>query len=85
MTQRRDIHGARSKNQNTDRGRDRSKEGKVSLKSKMKRCTGGRSAKSERKRIPDSWSSKEERSILMTFIAPTHFLKDLFVRDQRFV
>ena len=35
---------------------------KVSLKSKMKRCTGGRSTESERKRITDSWSSKEERS-----------------------
>src|SRR2546425_10003271 len=36
---------------------------KVSLKSGMKRCTGGRSTESERKRIPDSRSSKEERSM----------------------
>src|SRR6184192_1817929 len=48
--------------QNTDRGRGRSKGEKVSLKSTMKRCTGGRSTESERKRIPDSWSNKEERS-----------------------
>ena len=34
----------------------------MSLKSGMKRCTGGRSTKSEKKRIPDSCSSKEERS-----------------------
>ena len=34
----------------------------MSLKSGMKRCNGGRSAESERKRIPDSWSSKEKRS-----------------------
>src|SRR5437899_9752510 len=52
----------RVKIQNTDRGRGRSKGGKVSLESGMKRCTGGRSTKSERKRIPDSRSSKEERS-----------------------
>src|SRR5213083_762346 len=50
----------RVKIQNTDRGRGRSKGEKVSLKSGMKRCTGGRSTKTERKRIPDSWSSKEE-------------------------
>ena len=52
----------RVKIQNTDRGRGRSKGEKVSLKSGMKQCTGGRSTKSERKKIPDSWSSKEERS-----------------------
>ena len=28
----------------------------------MKLCNGGRSTESERKRIPDSWSSKEEGS-----------------------
>src|SRR3989442_11015786 len=39
----------RVKIQNTDRGRGRSKGEKVSLKSGMKRCTGGRSTKSERK------------------------------------
>src|SRR5213083_2445133 len=52
----------RVKIQNTDRGRGRSKGEKVSFKSGMKRYTGGRSTKSERKRISDSWSSQEERS-----------------------
>src|SRR3989441_13363846 len=52
----------RVKIQNTNRGRGRSKGGKVSLKNGMKRCTGGRSTTSERKRIADSCSSKEERS-----------------------
>src|SRR5437899_12724039 len=41
----------RVKIQNTDRGRGRSKGEKMSLKSGRKRCTGGRSTESERKRI----------------------------------
>src|SRR2546425_11773824 len=62
VTQRRDIHGAGSKSKiPTEEEVDLRRE-KVSLKSGMKRCNGGRSAESERKRIPDTWSSKEKRS-----------------------
>src|SRR2546425_10471811 len=49
----------RIKFQNTDRERGRSKGGQVSLKIGMKRCTGGRSTESERKR-----STKSERKKL---------------------
>ena len=62
MTQRRDIHGAGSKAKISIEEEVDLRGEKVSLKSRMKRCTGGRSTKSERKRIPDSWSSEEERS-----------------------
>src|SRR3989442_2068257 len=62
MTQRRVIHGAKSKSKIPIEEEVDLRGGKVSLKSGMKRCTGGRSTESKRKRIPDSWSSKEERS-----------------------
>src|SRR3989441_4188537 len=62
VTQRRVIHGAGSKSKIPIEEEVDLRGEKVSLKSGMKRCTGGRSTKSERKRIPDSWSSKEERS-----------------------
>ena len=62
MTQRRVIHGAGSISKIPIEEEVDLRGEKVSLKSRMKRCTGGRSTESERKRIPDSLSSKEERS-----------------------
>ena len=62
VTQRRDIHGAGSKSKIPIEEVVDLRGERVSLKSGMKRCTGGRSTKSERKRIPDSWGSIEERS-----------------------
>src|SRR3989442_10566458 len=62
VTQRREIHGAGSKSKIPIEEEEDLRGEKASLKSGMKRCTGGRSTESERKRIPDSWSSKEERS-----------------------
>src|SRR2546425_12196340 len=54
VTQRRVIHGAGSKSKIPIEEEVDLRGEKVSLKSGMKRCTGGRSTKSERKRIPDS-------------------------------
>ena len=51
MTQRRERHGAGSKSKIRIEEEVDLKGEKVSLKSGMKRCNGGRSAESERKRI----------------------------------
>src|SRR5437899_3921710 len=73
----------RVKIQNTDRGRGRSSGEKVSLKSGTKRCTGGRSTESERKRIPDSWSSKEEGSTSVGRFEERYGEEMLFRRAKR--
>ena len=51
-----------TKNTVTDRGQERSREEKMSLKTGMRRSNGGGSTESKRKRIPNSWSSKKEGS-----------------------
>ena len=72
------MNGARPKSKIPTEGKVDLRREKMGLKSGMKRCNGGRSTESERKRIPDTGSSIRKRSTTESSLNSRFRKKEIF-------